>query len=80
MAIDRSSLTLREIQILQFVESGSTNREIGNALAISEGTVKGHLRRIFRKLRVSNRAEAAIALKRRVHRKLETGLQPPADV
>lgn len=46
------------------VASGLTNREIGRALSITEGTVKAHLHSCFTKLGVSNRTEAAIALAR----------------
>ena len=75
MRSDRSILTPRESEILSLITSGRTNREIGTALAITEGTVKGHLQRIYRKLRVENRAQAAA-----LHRKLETRVRPPADV
>jgi|SoiMethySBSTD1v2_1073268.scaffolds.fasta_scaffold102487_3 DNA-binding CsgD family transcriptional regulator len=75
MRPDRSTLTPREIQILSLVASGRTNREIGTSLAITEGTVKGHLQRIYRKMRVENRAQAAT-----LHRKLETPPHLPADV
>lgn len=53
------SLTSREIQILQMVAQGATNREMAKALAISESTVKTHLRNIMDKLRLSNKAQAA---------------------
>jgi DNA-binding CsgD family transcriptional regulator len=75
MRSDRSILTPRESEILSLITSGRTNREIGTALAITEGTVKGHLQRIYRKLRVENRAQAAA-----LHRKLETRAHLPADV
>ncbi|CAA7601851.1 Two component system, signal transduction response regulator [Acididesulfobacillus acetoxydans] len=53
-------LTDRELQILTYVVGGSSNREIGGALFISEKTVKNHLSSIFRKLNVEDRTQAAL--------------------
>src|SRR5699024_9132187 len=39
----RSSLTPRELEVLQLVAGGSSNREIGQELMLSEATVKSHL-------------------------------------
>ena len=74
-------LTARERSVLTLVSGGRSNREIGSALSISEGTVKGHVHRILRKLGVSNRTEAAVAAVRlgRLHRKLESPGQRPVD-
>jgi len=52
------SLTEREIQIIQELSEGNSNKEIADKLFISEKTVKSHLRSIFRKLDVGDRAEA----------------------
>lgn len=54
-----SQLTRREIEVLDMMAGGSTNGAIGEALIISEVTVKSHVQHILRKLRASNRAEAA---------------------
>jgi DNA-binding NarL/FixJ family response regulator len=54
-------LTRREIDILEFVAQGCSNREISRALFLSEKTVKAHLAAVFRKLGVSNRTKAAMA-------------------
>lgn len=54
----RSGLTTREIEILEWVRNGKTNIEIGMILDISSFTVKNHLQRIYRKINVSNRAQA----------------------
>ncbi len=51
-------LSGREIEILQWVTLGKTNPEIGKILKISEYTVKNHMQRIFKKMNVSNRAQA----------------------
>ena len=52
-------LTEREAQILQMVCQGKGNRMIAQRLGLSEGTIKSHLRNLYRKLRVQTRAEAA---------------------
>ena len=75
MSHDRHTLTAREAEILRLIAGGKTNREIGAALDITEGTVKGHLQRIYRKMRVENRTQAAA-----LHRKLEARAHLPADV
>lgn len=51
-------LSGREIQVLQWVKNGKTNQEIGQILNISPLTVKNHVQKILRKLKVSNRAQA----------------------
>ena len=48
----RMSLTPRELEVLQLVASGSSNREIGQELMLSEATVKSHLVHIYDKLGV----------------------------
>ncbi|MDQ6884251.1 MAG: response regulator transcription factor [Candidatus Dormibacteraeota bacterium] len=52
-------LTDRESEILQMVCQGKGNRMIAQRLGIGEGTVKSHLRNLYRKLKVQTRAEAA---------------------
>ena len=53
-----SSLTRREGEILDLLGKGLSNRELGQVLGISEETIKTHLKGLFRKLDVSDRAEA----------------------
>ncbi|WP_407308839.1 response regulator [Desulfosporosinus sp. SB140] len=53
-------LSERELEILHYVVRGSSNREIGTALFISEKTVKNHLSSIYRKLEVEDRTQAAL--------------------
>ena len=55
-----ASLSPREQSVAALVAEGRRNREIGETLGISEGTVKVHLYRIYEKLGVSNRTELAI--------------------
>lgn len=52
-------LTERESQILKMVVEGKGNKVIAGRLGVGEGTVKSHLRNIYRKLHVQTRAEAA---------------------
>jgi DNA-binding NarL/FixJ family response regulator len=51
-------LTRREEELLELLGKGLRNREMGQVLGVSEDTVKTHLKSLFRKLDVSDRAEA----------------------
>jgi len=55
------SLTTREREIISYVATGATNSQIARCLAISEGTVKTHLKHIARKLNTTSRAAAVAA-------------------
>ena len=50
-----TALTQRERQIVRLVCEGLSNKEVGQRLNITDGTIKVHLHKIFEKLRVSNR-------------------------
>ncbi|MER3406628.1 MAG: hypothetical protein C4289_16900 [Chloroflexota bacterium] len=54
-----SLLSKREQQVLELVAQGASNKEIAAALYLSQNTVKTYLRRVFEKLQVSDRREAA---------------------
>jgi DNA-binding NarL/FixJ family response regulator len=54
------ALTPREIEVLEQVVLGKTNKDIATALNITENTVKIHLRNILEKLHVQNRIQAAV--------------------
>jgi DNA-binding NarL/FixJ family response regulator len=56
----RTSLTPREIQVLELVEQGFKNREIAQELGIRPGTVKIHLKHIFEKTGVHGRHGLAL--------------------
>jgi DNA-binding NarL/FixJ family response regulator len=57
--IGGSELTGREIEVLALIVKGRSNREIASSLAITEGTVKGHVNNILSKLGVADRTQAA---------------------
>lgn len=52
------ALTTREGEVLRHVAAGSTNREVGQALHLSEHTVNFHMKNILQKLHMRNRAQA----------------------
>ncbi|MBD1868652.1 LuxR family transcriptional regulator [Cyanobacteria bacterium FACHB-471] len=58
----KNCLTPRELQIAELVALGRTNAEIGSELWITENSVKQALKRMFRKLEVSSRAEMVAQL------------------
>jgi len=57
-----SSLSLRELEVVNWIRFGKTNQEIAQILNISQNTVKSHLKRIFQKLNVGRRAQAVALL------------------
>lgn len=57
---DAKSMTKRERQILKLIASGMTNKHIARKLDITEGTVKVHIKHLFKKLNLKSRVEAAI--------------------
>jgi DNA-binding NarL/FixJ family response regulator len=54
-------LSGRELQIANLISQGLTNQQIGDALHISEPTVKTHLRNIYSKTDIHDRANLAIS-------------------
>ena len=64
---EKGVLTPRELQMLEFLAEGRSSKEIANFLAITEATVKGHLKNLYDKLGASDRAHAvALALRQRI--------------
>jgi DNA-binding CsgD family transcriptional regulator len=57
-------LTERELEILRWMGTGKSNREISALLDISAITLKNHVSKIYRKLDVQNRADAVAKLSR----------------
>ncbi len=63
--IASNELTPREQEILEKIVEGKSNKEIGDLLGISEGTVKSHVNKILEKLQVTDRTQAVVlALKK----------------
>lgn len=65
-------LTSRELEVLNSLATGASNREIARALFVSEATIKSHLVHIFTKLDVDSRARA-------IHVATEAGILRPHD-
>ncbi len=55
-----NELTVRELDVLRQVAAGKSNREIAEALVISEKTVKSHITNILNKLHLADRTQAAV--------------------
>jgi DNA-binding NarL/FixJ family response regulator len=55
---DAGTLSQRELEVLELVAAGNTNREIAGKLFVSEATVKSHLLNLYAKLEVNDRAAA----------------------
>ena len=51
-------LTLREMPIVKRLQSGLSNKEIAEAISVSEGTLKWHLHNVYSRLNVKNRPGA----------------------
>ena len=63
--VSGKTVSEREIDVLKLLAQGRSNKEIGSALFISEGTVKSHVKGIFAKLNVISRTEAVANATRR---------------
>src|SRR6184192_1624360 len=63
--VSGETLSSREIDVLKLMAQGKSNKEIGAALFISEGTVKSHVKAIFAKMNVNSRTEAVANATRR---------------
>ncbi len=63
--VSGETLSEREIEVLQLMAQGKSNKEIAAALFISEGTVKSHGKSIFARMNVRSRAEAVAEASRR---------------
>jgi two-component system NarL family response regulator len=60
-----AALSAREVEVLERIAAGKSNKEIGELLFISEGTVKTHVLSIHEKLGVRDRTEAVVTAIRR---------------
>lgn len=52
--------TKRECEVLQLLTDGKSNRQIAEALNISEKTVKNHVSSLFKKMKVNDRTQAVV--------------------
>ena len=68
-----TALSPQEKKVVALVAEGKTNKEIANALGLSDKTVKNYLSNIFSKLNLSRRAEAAAYFAR--HRPADSGIK-----
>lgn len=59
-SVAEANLTSREDEILKLLAEGKSNKQIGNYLDISDGTVKVHVKNLLRKLNLRSRLEAAV--------------------
>jgi DNA-binding NarL/FixJ family response regulator len=66
-ATEMSVLSGREVEILSLVAQGAMNTEIAQKLYISRHTVKSHLYNIYKKIKVTNRLEAALWANENLH-------------
>jgi DNA-binding NarL/FixJ family response regulator len=66
------ALSMREIELLELVADGLSNKAIADKLSISENTVKYHMKNILQKLAAKNRTEA-------VTQAIRAGLLEPKD-
>jgi DNA-binding NarL/FixJ family response regulator len=60
-----SELTRREMDVLRLIVEGKANKEIANALGLTEGTVKGYVNTMLAKIGAADRTQAAITALRR---------------
>jgi DNA-binding NarL/FixJ family response regulator len=59
-AAELTSLTRRELEVLEMIAAGMTNAEAASRLHLSVHAIKFHLAAIYRRLGVTNRTEAAV--------------------
>jgi DNA-binding NarL/FixJ family response regulator len=60
-SVGGQTLTRRETEIVRLVSQGLANKVIARELGVREGTVKIHLHSVFRKLRISSRADLILS-------------------
>lgn len=65
---EREPLTDRELEVLRYVAGGWSNREIARALALTDHTIKWHLKNIYAKLGVNGRVCAVLAVREQAQR------------
>jgi|SwirhisoilCB3_FD_contig_51_5425100_length_1097_multi_4_in_0_out_0_1 two-component system nitrate/nitrite response regulator NarL len=79
-AVAEETFSLRELQVLEILQNGKSNKIIARELGLSEATIKVHIKNVLRKLGASNRTEAAIWMTK--HRRASANMnsrQPTLD-
>lgn len=71
---ENTSLTSRQMEILEYIAKGCTNVEIARFLGLSDNTVKVHVARLFSALNVSNRTEAALCFQKSKEFQIQDGM------
>jgi NarL family two-component system response regulator LiaR len=76
---DNDLLTGREIEVLQLLARGHSNREIADILSISEATVRTHVSNLLAKLELGSRTQAALYALREGLASLDDAVTTPRD-
>lgn len=70
--VAEETFSLRELQVLEILQNGKSNKIIARELGLSEATIKVHIKNVLRKLGASNRTEAAIWMTK--HRRMSANM------
>jgi len=62
--MQRYALTEREVQVIELMLQGKSKAEVGEALFISENTVRGHVKNVYEKMGVNSKRELAARYRR----------------
>jgi DNA-binding NarL/FixJ family response regulator len=76
-------MSLRELQVAKLVCQGFNNGEIATSLKITQGTIKTHMRNIYRRIRVKNKIEMLLTFVNsaaKTSTRIEIVSIPPADI
>ncbi|MGF9762234.1 response regulator transcription factor [Microvirga sp. 0TCS3.31] len=77
--LGRKSLSGREAQILHLITQGASNKVIARDLGLAEATVKVHVKAILRKVKVSNRTQAALWAQQHVSGRTQAAIMDAAE-
>ena len=77
LSVDPSRLTRREMEVIQLIDQGLSNKDIARRLGIEVSTAKNHVHNILEKLHVTHRGEAAARVRARRPRWTPSGTRHP---